>query len=104
MNTQPSLPNANLNASPLVNNLTKAFCVLTDEQDVSNFMQDLITPEEIQEFARRFEAARLLAQGKTYREVAAATGMSTATVTRISRWLHHGTGGYRAALQGLNLL
>ena len=33
-------------------------------------------------------------------EISRATGASTATMTRIAQWLHHGTGGYREALRG----
>ncbi len=42
---------------------------------------------------------RLLADGHHYGEVSRLTGASTATVTRIAQWLHHGTGGYREALE-----
>ena len=41
---------------------------------------------------------RLLDEGLPYTEISRKTGASTATVTRIAQWLHHGTGGYREAL------
>ncbi len=41
---------------------------------------------------------RLLDAGQPYTEISRTTGASTATVTRIAGWLHHGTGGYREAL------
>jgi uncharacterized protein YerC len=41
---------------------------------------------------------RLLDAGLPYTEISRTTGASTATVTRIAQWLHHGTGGYREAL------
>ena len=37
-------------------------------------------------------------EGRHYMEISRATGASTATITRIAQWLHHGTGGYREAL------
>lgn len=86
-----------------VKQLTRAFASLNSPEQVLTLLRDLFTAEEIEEFSRRLEAARLLSEGKTYREVASLTGMSTATVTRISRWLHHGTGGYRHVLQELRL-
>ncbi len=81
--------------------LTRAFALLNSPEEVLRLFRDLLTVDEVEEFSRRLEAARLLSEGKTYREVASQTGMSTATVTRISRWLHHGTGGYRHVLQEL---
>jgi uncharacterized protein YerC len=34
----------------------------------------------------------------TYRQISEQTGCSTATITRIAHWLHHGEGGYRMML------
>ena len=33
-----------------------------------------------------------------YREIAK-TGASTATITRVAHWLHHGMGGYKLILE-----
>jgi len=33
-----------------------------------------------------------------YREISDKTGSSTATVTRVAHWLHHGMGGYDLVL------
>ncbi|RPJ86683.1 MAG: hypothetical protein EHM18_04975, partial [Acidobacteria bacterium] len=42
--------------------------------------------------------ARLLAERVPYRQISELTGCSTATITRIAHWLHHGEGGYRMML------
>jgi uncharacterized protein YerC len=42
---------------------------------------------------------RLLDEGLHYAEISKRTGASTATITRIAAWLHHGEGGYRRALE-----
>jgi uncharacterized protein YerC len=34
-----------------------------------------------------------------YAEISHRTGASTATITRIAQWLHHGEGGYLRALE-----
>ena len=47
---------------------------------------------------QRLEAARLLSQGMSYQKIAEQTEMSTATIGRVSRCLHYGSGGYRDAL------
>jgi uncharacterized protein YerC len=43
----------------------------------------------------------LLHQGLHYAEISHRTGASTATITRIAQWLHHGEGGYLKALERL---
>jgi uncharacterized protein YerC len=35
----------------------------------------------------------------SYQEISRRTGASTATVTRVAQWLHHGEGGYSAVLK-----
>lgn len=82
-------------------NLAKAFSVLDNSHDIASFLRDLCTVEELEDLSKRWDAVLLLAQNKTQREVAQATGLSTTTVTRISFWLNHGEGGYKKALENL---
>ena len=42
--------------------------------------------------AQRWAVVRLLDDGKHYAEISRTTGASTATITRIASWLHHGEG------------
>lgn len=78
--------------------LAKAFLKLKTDQEVMNFLRDLLTLSEIEEFANRLEMARLLKKGLSYQKIAKETGASTATVTRVAQWLFHGCGGYRKVL------
>lgn len=71
---------------------------LKDRDEVEKFFRDLCTRNELEELSARWAVARLLEQGFPYRRIAETTGVSTTTITRISEWLHHGTGGYRTAL------
>jgi TrpR-related protein YerC/YecD len=48
--------------------------------------------------AQRWAVVRRLDAGQHYAEISRETGASTATITRIASWLHHGEGGYQAAL------
>ncbi|NLB39280.1 MAG: hypothetical protein GX810_08560 [Clostridiales bacterium] len=77
----------------------KAVLTLENEQEALRFFQDVCTIKELTDMAKRLEAARMLAQGKNYREVTQATGMSTATISRVNRCLVYGEGGYRDALK-----
>lgn len=65
---------------------------------MANFLRDIGTLSELQAWSERFEVAKQLAQGKTYREIAVNTGASTTTVTRVAKFLENGEGGYRKVL------
>ncbi len=65
------------------------------------FFEDICTIHEIQSLAQRFEVARMLQKGITYSEIAAKTGASTATISRVNRCLNYGEGGYKTVLERL---
>ncbi len=75
---------------------------LSDPKDIAKLLRDLLTLEELQEAGRRLAVARRLSNGETQRSIATETGVSTATVSRVNSWLHHGTGGYQLALQRMH--
>jgi TrpR-related protein YerC/YecD len=64
-----------------------------------NFLRDVGTLSEMQAWSERLEVARLLGKGLSYRQVAAMTGASTTTVTRVAHFLENGEGGYRKILR-----
>jgi TrpR-related protein YerC/YecD len=78
--------------------LLEAIVALDTTDEAARFFRDLCTRRELEELSHRWLIARLLDEGIPYREIAARTGASTATITRINQWLLHGAGGYRAAL------
>jgi TrpR-related protein YerC/YecD len=65
---------------------------------MANFLRDIGTLAELQAWSERFEVAKQLTQGTTYREIAKNTGASTTTVTRVGKFLENGEGGYRKVL------
>ncbi len=67
--------------------------------EARKFFRDLLTENEIREFAERWKTARMLASGVPYTEIIKQTGLSSTTVARVARWVKRGTGGYRMALQ-----
>lgn len=71
---------------------------LRDREQTRRFFRDLCTLGELEAMAQRWEVARLVHAGVAYLEISRRTGASTATVTRVAHWLHHGEGGYLAAL------
>ncbi len=79
--------------------LYKAFLSLKSVSELRAFSRDLCTLEELKEMAERWEIARLLNKGMTYREVAKKLNVSTTTVARVAFWLNNGEGGYKIALR-----
>lgn len=59
------------------------------------FFEDLCTISEARAMEQRFDVAVLLTQGKIYNEILARTGASSATISRVSRVVAHGTGVLR---------
>ena len=62
-------------------------------KDLSNFLDDLLTEEEILDLAQRIKIAKSILDGKTYDEIAEIVGTSTATVSKIGQVLKYGKGG-----------
>lgn len=81
--------------------LIKAFGSLTNEKEIAQFLRDLLTIAEIEEFANRIEIVKLLSKNVSYAAIAKQTGVSTTTVTRVAHWLNRGTGGYRTIVERL---
>ena len=68
--------------------LSTALKKLDSDKDIENFIKDLCTPTEIEAMQERWEVAQLLYEGNsTYRDIASKLNTSTATVTRVARFL-----------------
>lgn len=70
--------------------------------EAEQFLLDLLTEEEVGEFARRWKAAELLYEGVPYSDIVAMTGLSSTTIARVSKFLKEGNGGYRLMLDRLH--
>lgn len=81
-----------------LDDLADAFLSLETRDEVTRFFRDLCTLPELEAMAHRWQTVLLLEEGVPYVEIAERVPTSTATVTRVSQWLRHGTGGYRLAL------
>ncbi len=82
----------------LTDQLARAFLSLKSEEEVYAFLEDVATIGEIRSLAQRLEVARLLQEGRTYPQIAQLTGASTATISRVRKFLDYGAGGYSIAL------
>ena len=81
-----------------LDDLADAVLSLRDRNEVQRFLRDLCTLPELEALAHRWQTVKLLEEGVPYLEIAERVPTSTATVTRVAQWLHHGTGGYQLAL------
>ena len=72
---------------------------LDSTEECYDLFEDLCTIKELQDMAQRLEVATLLDEGMKYQEVAARTGVSSATISRVNRCLMYGSGGYRRAIE-----
>lgn len=74
--------------------LYETFLSCKTQEDVQALLEDLCTYTEVEQMAQRVKAAQLLKEGKTYSEVIAATNISSATLSRVSRCVRYGSGAY----------
>ena len=81
--------------------LSKVIVDLKSTKEVENFLKDILTPNEIEAIEERWAIAKLLYRKElSYREIAAELGTSTATVTRVGRFLlAESNNGYLTALK-----
>ena len=78
--------------------LFKTLAQLKNEEEFRMFFEDLCTCKEIKQMTQRLESASLLLDGKTYSYIINETDISSATLSRISRCIQYGSGGYNKLL------
>ena len=86
------------NEKVMTKQLYEAMLSLENLEECVNFMHDICTVAEIHAISQRLEVAKLLDEGHTYEEIEKRTGASTATISRIKRYLNHGKDGYKIVL------
>lgn len=80
----------------------QSFLQLETEDEVKRYLRDLLTPQEINEFAERLVVADLLNQKRTYVQISGQTSVSSTTIARINKWLKNGRDGYKLVLGRLH--
>lgn len=98
MSSKP-LTESTFRNDPRFRSLCRALTACRTPDEAAALLRDLGTLSELSAWSERLEVAKQLFAGKTYREVAANTGASTTTVTRVGQTLKNGTGGYGAFLK-----
>lgn len=86
---------------PLLDELFAAILTLRDIDECYQFFEDICTVAELKAMAQRLAVAKMLQENRTYAEIAARTGASTATISRVKRCLNYGADGYKLVLARL---
>ena len=84
--------------SDSVDRLFDAVLSLKDRDECYAFFDDICTIQEITDMAQRLDTAFLIDEGISYQKISDLIGVSTATISRVSRCLNYGAGGYRAVI------
>ena len=82
------------NYKPLLEELYAELIKLETVEECESFLLDLCTMKELQSMGQRLMAAKMLLEGKTYNEVIEETDISSATLSRVSKCVRYGDGGY----------
>ena len=81
--------------------LYAAILQLQTVEEVESFVFDLCTPAELEGIVDRWRVAQMLVRKMPYRQIAAETNVSTATIVRVARFLNNGNDGYRTIMRRL---
>lgn len=78
----------------MIEQLYWALSRLESAEESRMLLEDLCTFREIEQMAQRLESAKMLLDGKTYIQVMDDVEVSSATLSRVSRCVQYGSGGY----------
>lgn len=79
--------------------LVDALRKLKSSKDLSAFVDDLFSEEEILDLAQRIKIAELILDGRTYDEIAVLVNASTSTVSKVGQVIKYGKRGLQKGLR-----
>ena len=85
----------------LTDHLCEAVLQLETVEECYQLFEDICTISELKALAQRLEVARMLRKKHTYDEIVERTGASTATISRVKKFLEYGADGYKIVLERL---
>lgn len=75
--------------------LQKSLLDIQNQEDMFNFLRDLLTEDEIIELSQRLEIAHMLYNNISYKEIKKTTWASSTTIARVAKFLNGKFGWYR---------
>lgn len=79
----------------------KLFASISSEKEAEKLLQDILTPQELSSVAERWQLVQMLHAGVPQREIAKKLGISISKITRGSREMQYGSGGFECFLKKL---
>lgn len=79
--------------------LCKILSKLKTENDIRNFLKDLLNRQERTMLVRRLLIAEMLFKKYSYKDIVKRLHCGNSTIARVERWLHFGRGGYKQAVR-----
>ncbi len=83
---------------PYLNELADTLLKIEDRRTCLEFLENILTPPEKEEIARRLQIVKRLMKGEPQRQVAEELGVSIGTVSRGARELKYGVPGFKKVL------
>jgi TrpR family trp operon transcriptional repressor len=81
--------------------LYELFASIDDEKEAKMLLADILTPQELESLAERWQLIQALHKGMPQRDIAEKLGISISKITRGSRMLQFGEGGFQHFLKKL---
>lgn len=87
--------------NPFIRELAIAISRISDSAVAEQFLQNILTPKELEEIALRLQIFKMLKKGVPQRAIAKKLGVSIGTISRGSRELQYGPRGIHEILSTL---
>ncbi len=84
-----------------IDKLFEAILSLDSIEECYRFFDDLCTINEIEAFGQRLMVAKMIHKKMTYQEIEKKTGISAATISKISKSFMYGPKGYKMIIDKL---
>ena len=84
-----------------IDKLFEAILKLDTPEECYRFFDDLCTINELEAFGQRLMVAKMLHNKMTYQEIEKETGISAATISKISKSYMYGPKGYKMIIDML---
>ena len=81
--------------------LYKLFASVESEREAEKLLKDMLTPQELASIAERWQLVQKLSAGVPQRKISEELGISISKITRGSRMLQYGGGGFKYFLRKL---
>lgn len=81
--------------------LCRLFASIKNEKEADRLLQDILTPQEIDSLAERWQLIQELEKGTPQREISEKLKVSISKITRGSRVMQYGAGGFKHFLSKL---